>query len=292
MWLGNLKLIAALLALSLIGTGAGVLTVRVPSTPGGPTGLGQVSEQATQPTGVDGTGRGVQGKTDAKEVAVQLKTSQAELQKLDAEYHDLEQTWMQDVMDRRKELIIAEERLRFVERRHNEERERERTDEDWQAKDFRQRLTEAGRNLQEARRTLTGEALAKSVQQLQEVYTDTQQQLQNLREGTVRRRAEAESRRGEEVIQARLTVANAEELLNQQERSQSMQQARIRANMQALEDRIRRLQGLSDPAPSSTATSEALERKVDQLLREVNELRRQLRRQEPEPGRAPGEQGR
>jgi hypothetical protein len=68
-----------------------------------------------------------------------------------------------------------------------------------------------------------------------------------------------------------------------------MRRARAQAKLEAAEDRVRRLQEGNLPGPRDRSLE--LERKVEQLLREVGELRRELRQRpanRSQPGSPPG----
>ena len=72
----------------------------------------------------------------------------------------------------------------------------------------------------------------------------------------------------------------AEEELRLLERLQAIQRERAVRNLQAADEQVRRLKGASSRVEPTARGSLELETKVDQLLREIADLRRELRRQQ------------
>jgi hypothetical protein len=85
----------------------------------------------------------------------------------------------------------------------------------------------------------------------------------------------------------RRAFVEAEEDLRLLERLQAVRRERAVRNLQAADEQVRRLHGASPQLEPATRGSVALETKVDQLLREMAELRRELRRQQTDKGQQP-----
>jgi small-conductance mechanosensitive channel len=81
----------------------------------------------------------------------------------------------------------------------------------------------------------------------------------------------------------------AEERLRSLERRQAHERARLQARLEAADERVQQLQGVPARRGPSDRQQSQVEGKLDQVLRELAELRRDLRRppapKPPEPGK-------
>ena len=87
----------------------------------------------------------------------------------------------------------------------------------------------------------------------------------------------------DQLVKARQEVVVAEERLAAIERRQVVARDRDRGRVEAAEEQIRRLDGNPPRGTSADPRVRELEGKIERLLREVAELRRELRRQAPRP---------
>jgi RNA polymerase sigma factor (sigma-70 family) len=296
MWLTKLKIVASLLLTAgVVVGGTGMLAYGVLGTgqPGAQAEEQPLSKPAQAPQGLPPPAAQPRREADQDLLQAEKERLQVEKERLEAEKQEREreraqakdqvnrleavlqkqeEQWSDELIEARKQLLIAEEQLRRLERRQAAQRERgqeqvelRRAEEDvlWLQNTLREMAArEKNAELSAGRRQLSlqlDEARAK-LRKLEPLVEKLEQQ------------------RTEELIEARQKVVIAEERLRQLERRQATQRERTQAQLQAADERIRQLQGApSQPAPAQGRIQE-LERKVDQLLREMAELRREMRR--------------
>jgi hypothetical protein len=295
MWLTKVKVAASLLlTVAVVAGGAGLLAYRVwgAEQPGAQTdeqAPAPASQEVPQPPPAAQPRREAdqdllqaakerlqvekeRQEAEKREHEFELRRMNEHLERLERDFQKQEEKWSDELLEARKQLIVAEEQLRGLERRQAAQRD----------------SAEEGAELRGAEKNV--QSLRSALEQVT-TKIDRDQIMARLEEAraaqrTIEQRIEKkEQERTAELVEARLKVAVAEERLRRVERRQATQRERAQAQLQALDERIRQLQGGPPRPEAAPARVQELERKVDQLLREVMELRRELRRQPPEKER-------
>jgi hypothetical protein len=259
MWMTKLRVMAALLVtVSLLGAGAGFLAHQAvgadPRKPQGAAGESAAAPPQREQRGEADRGRATEGAA--------LEKAQAALETLEKEIQKREEVWAEELMKAQLQVLDAEEDLRQVERQFALERERERQDSTGVEQELRrQKSPTVPRPDPVLERTL-------------------ETQLKMLDD----RWKEREQMRNTETRQRRHTLFVAEAHLRLLERQQEAQRARaqelLRATegrVRATEERLRQIQ-LGEPQRRESGREADLERKLDQILRELTEIRLALRR--------------
>jgi RNA polymerase sigma factor (sigma-70 family) len=213
--------------------------------------------------------------------AVELKRAQAEVDRLEEEFGKLEELDAREQLDLRIQLMETEQRLHDreeevqglgkIEVRQAEER-------------YNQLAKEITAGMQALRRSRMGEAKDK---QLKSYQAESAAQLEEARAELAKVRAkyrEHQENANADLMDLRRQILHWENRLGFVEWKQTRHRARAQAKLEAAEDRVRRLQEGNLPGPPRDRSVE-LERKVEQLLREVGELRRELRQRPADRGR-------
>jgi RNA polymerase sigma factor (sigma-70 family) len=281
----KLKTAAVLvLALGLLGTGAGAVAHRLSAGQEPPP-----RENAGEKAGVKGPQEGpakrpapvapdkAQEARRHAELLAQLRDAERRLTTLEDDYPRLEKEWTEVLIEARQKLVREEERVRMLEREQAAERDRE------------------SGQLRAAQAALDKVAEVQAQQQpAQPKYRDLgdlPRELKRLQERVEELEAlskKREAERTDRLIQARQALVREEERLRQVERKQAFEreraEARVRAAAEQVREAERRLRGADAPPPRAGE----LDRKLEVLLREVRELRREIERQRPGGGRGPG----
>jgi RNA polymerase sigma factor (sigma-70 family) len=269
MWLAKLKAVAALvLVTGLVGGSAGLLLVGArggdrPGSVAAPEGEGPPPGGPADPAPPREADR-----DRARERDEALGKARAAVEKLELHIQKREQQWADDLVNAQLKVMEAEEALREREREMNLERERERADLKAVEDELRQRRTDFDRQLdlvkEKAPLRAKEEALLRPLENRQNLF-DT-------------RWREHERARNEALRDARRAVLLAESQLHLLERQQESQRARAQDLLRAADERVRQLEGGPAPGGGEGGHVADLERKMDQVLRELTELRRELRR--------------
>jgi hypothetical protein len=301
MWLTKLKVTAAvLLAVGVAGAGAGTLAIGVfgaeqPSARAAeePKPPVPAREQQPQrpPTG-EARREAPPDRTQENQPTLERKAAGAALEEMKAVFQRNERIWTAEVVEARKALVVAEEKVRRLERRQAAEREKEQAE---LKATVRQPLLQAEKVLEtlqtrlEDFRKLTAnnnpgiEGMERQIKQKRLQVEDLREKARAELRELEQRFEKMEDTRTDQLVKARQEVVVAEERIATIERQQVIERESDRARVEAAEARVGRLAGdLPRGAPVDPRVRE-LESKVERLLREVAELRRELRRQTPRP---------
>jgi hypothetical protein len=211
------------------------------------------------------------------ELVAQLNDAERRLTTLKDDYYPrLEKEWTEVLIEARQKLVEEEERVRMLEREQAAERDRE------------------SGQIRAAQTALDKVAEVQAQQPAQPKYRDLGDLPRQLKGWETRVKdlealsKKREAERTDRLIQARRALVREEERLRQVERKQAFERERAEARVRAAEEQLReaqwRLRGADAPPPRAGE----LDRKLEVLLREVRELRRDIERQRPGWGRAPG----
>jgi RNA polymerase sigma factor (sigma-70 family) len=292
MWMTNLKIAAAVaLAVGVMGTGGGLLAYRVAGAQPAGNAAVQIQERPADKAEDDDD----RAKALAEEAARKTKREQQDAirramnqsQELEAAFDAQERRWMEELLEARRRELQAEEQFREVERLLAAQREQEKADWDVKRATLDTTLSQRARSLQETldsslRRSVQGEKdplVKKTKAELEQVlaeYRKRESELLKERD----RWPDAEKRRTEQLINARLQVIEADANVRRVERRQARERNRLQLRLDASDDTVRRLEGAA-PAERTNRRTTDLEAKLEQLLREVAELRREVQRLAP-----------
>jgi RNA polymerase sigma factor (sigma-70 family) len=263
----KLKLAALLvLAVGLVGGGAGAVAYRARAADrpvGAPAAAeqGRAAEEPGQPPkprppepGADEA----RARERRKELEQQREELQARVRELEKHLIDLESRWTKQRGG--LELAAAEESVRRLERQQALERERERADMKALEERVRELRLEAKKN-------------PKLTDALAEVRKELDQEDLSWRR--------AEERRSDQLLKERGALGMIQDRLREVEREHAIDRASTQRQLDAAEERLRQLEGrLLDPDGPPEPRAD-LERKLDRVLREVTEVRRELERRPP-----------
>jgi RNA polymerase sigma factor (sigma-70 family) len=259
---------AAVLALGLVGAGASgwayrsLLAAQVPDKSGDKTSAQKPEkEKEEEPNRL---------KEQLAERARNLLQAREVLDQTERELYKFEQIDSEERTDLRIRLLELEERLRAMRGQHRTQQEVEFAD-----------LGVAKNTLENLRQQLKQEvAVAKKPEDVPTVKRlQTQIQEQEDLVHRMQDQFEVKNRqRTEKEIELRRETYLAEEKLERHDRLAAIRRKRITDSMDAASERLRNLQNDDRPADPSGRTLRELIRKVDDLQREVTELRRELRR--------------
>jgi hypothetical protein len=194
---------------------------------------------------------------------------EVESAKLKESLHISEELWLRDLIDARREVMRREEALKRLDR--EQKLEREHADNVLQF--TRQNI---GRLQNEADKYAPGSQLElKRINQIKDLdskVADAESREKNLEGERVARR-----------IEARLALITAEEKLKVLQRRQARERQQIETDLDEVQEQMRQARTPSR-RPDGQDRKTELERKMDCLLREVEELRREVHSQEKKPG--------
>jgi hypothetical protein len=168
-----------------------------------------------------------------------------------------EREWLREFVEAQRRLLQVQERLRTVQRLQEDNTDTIRSERD---------------------------ALAARIRKMEEVLADNKKDAERLAQwkdqvsALTARLRDHEERRSAELFEARLAVIQAEEEVRLVERQQAAQRARLQARVDAAHDRVRQLQDDAPPADPADRRVRGLEKKLDEVLRELAELRREMRK--------------
>jgi RNA polymerase sigma factor (sigma-70 family) len=283
MFMTKLKIAAALLlAVGVAGSGAGALTY------GGMAGeqAGPQAEKSSTPPRVDREEQKaepirpvVRTREDKLNLAAAddpaprierekrsqlLPAARDYLHHAEEEYYEQERRWIRQLVEARLRLMQTEDQLRMAERENNPEAEK------------------VSSRLKTER---------EEVKQAEEVYADKDNPHLKARREALRRVQEKWDRitsdRANLLSKVRREFVEAEGDLRLLERMQAIQREKALRELEAAGDQVRRLQVASPQMEPAARGSMELEVKVDRLLREIAELRREIRRQSTDKASEP-----
>jgi RNA polymerase sigma factor (sigma-70 family) len=272
MYMTQMKIAAAVvLIVGGLGAGAGLLTIRARAEE-------RLTAPANNPTGVlesvpqlAPAGAPVADKKDDIERAAQLDKARAILENVDVEWEKLEFKLTDELIQGRLDLVKREENIKTLEQLETQQRERETA----KLLPIKRSLSSLRESLQSSKQQLGVEKDAdQKVASLTQEIRVTERQLGELEDvSTVE-----EAKRAEQRIEARMALVAAQENLNRIERRQAVVRQRFQAKIEDAEERVRQLQANPLPAESLQRSPKDLDKKLDQILREVTELRREVQR--------------
>jgi hypothetical protein len=204
-----------------------------------------------------------------RSMQIELAKARKDLDSARADLLEKERNWTEELIRARRQLTELEEGLRQKEQELEEQRavrhmsvEAERS----YLRDKEKRLRELENRVEAAK-----ERENQEIQRTSKAIDETNQRIRRLEEIN----AELDHRRAQDLLKPRFELIAAEEYLRLLERQQALQRDWARAETQAAEERIRQLEGRSVRADSAGRRLAELESKVDILLSEMRELRKQ-----------------
>jgi RNA polymerase sigma factor (sigma-70 family) len=226
------------------------------------------------------------------DVQAQLDRARDELSRREEALNKSEERQSTALIDARLKLLELEEQLRALERRQEvelAELQRRRVQPDPVTSAEHAELQKGIDSLTSGLYRMRDRGVAKDDKTVQSVETQLRQYREKLLDGyarleTQRREARAEATERErgysqERIRYRKEILAAEEHIRLLERRAMRETERLQAALDAASARVRQLEGLT-PAAAPTGRSNAeWQRRLDELIREVAELRRELKRQ-------------
>jgi RNA polymerase sigma factor (sigma-70 family) len=267
MWGTKLRLAAlAVLVVGLLGGGAGALAYRAlgadhPTE--GPASAQQArpaedQREAPKPPPPEPDPEAARALDRQKKLEQQHKELQDTVRELEERLLTVEEQWTKE--DDGSERAGAEESIRRLERRQALDRERERAN----IKALEQRMREL---------RLESNKNPKGKDELTELQADFNKEYGHWEW--------AEATRGDELLKARAVLRAVEERRRQAERRHAIARGMIERKLDAAEERLRQIEGrLLDPdAPPQPRAD--LDRKLDRVLQELTDMRRDLQRRPP-----------
>jgi RNA polymerase sigma factor (sigma-70 family) len=256
----RLKTMAALMVtLGLLGGGLGLMAVRAPGASQGPrqaAAEGPGAAERAEPPRVPGKERRREAEPDR---AAAVDRARAVIEKLEKDIQKREEQWADELVKAQLAVLDADEDLQQLERRFALERERERED---------------IKQLEQAIRPIQSRIRPRPSKEEQEGLRALEQQHEMLEE----RWRQREKMRSAETFKLRRNLFLAEAHARLLERQQAGQRARAQDILHAADERLRQLE-IGQPRPERASPREAdLERKLDKVLQELNDIRRALRR--------------
>src|SRR5262249_31789344 len=122
-------------------------------------------------------------------------------------------------------------------------------------------------------------AVLRSIQEELRKYREKlQDEMRAADEAHYAEREQAERRYAKELLELRRQILNAEEALKPLQRRAAREPDRALAEVQAAAARVRQLEGLPSVPPAPDRPNADLVRKLDDLAREVAELKKELKR--------------
>jgi RNA polymerase sigma factor (sigma-70 family) len=213
-----------------------------------------------------------QSRAGAERRADPVEEARKEHARLADEVRKLDEDWLKMVVEARQKLVELEEKLRDAEAEARLARSQE-SPEEKRLSESLQRL----RNLLEERNRVAIPAEDHpTLQQRRRQIQEQQEQLDKAKSRRLTAREEAI----EKLIQLRKDQVRQEETLKQLERERAAAREEAERRRDAAAERLRTLE--SQPARQTDRGQQSLERKIDAVLRELGELRRELERQRKE----------
>jgi RNA polymerase sigma factor (sigma-70 family) len=256
----RLKTMAALIVtVGLLGGGLGVLAVRAPGASQGSRQAAAEGPGAAERAAPPPAPEKVRRREAEPNRAGALDRARAAVKTLEEDIQKREEQWADELVKAQLAVLNADEDLQQLERRFALERERERED----IKPVEQELRRI--------KSRIAPPLSKQEQEGVRALEERHQMLDD-------RWTERERVRGRVTVQARRELFLAEAHARLLERQQAGQRARAQDILRAADERLRQLE-IRHLRPERAGPAETdLERKLDQVLQELNEIRRALRR--------------
>jgi RNA polymerase sigma factor (sigma-70 family) len=209
------------------------------------------------------------GRDAEQRVQIELTKARKELEDARADLLKKEQKWTEELIQARRHLTVLEEGLRRKEQELEEQRAVERASLETERSSLRDRE----KQLKEVK-SIVNAGKEKENQQIERIYKAIDEANQRIRRLQANN-ADMDLQRAEQLLEPRTELIAAEEHLRLLERQHALQRDWARAETQAAEERIRQLEGRSVRADSAGRRLAELESKLDMLLSEMRELRKQ-----------------
>lgn len=267
----KLRLWAAIIVIiGFMGSGAGMVALRLQADEQRPSAASEADNRTAD----------AQTATTPNTTAVRLKPANADkppsppdskaaeinLQLQRDDHQVLERHWTERLIQARRRLVMAEEELKQVER----ERVIQRDTMQGEIKAIQARLV----SMQERRAaSAQNEGRDGPRRALDEAYAMARDELTKIQSELHKQ----ERSHTEQIVKARFEVVDAEESLRGIERMQAIERDRVLARIAFWESKLQ--QGLDNKVEDrSQSRLQEVERKLDALLREIGEIRRDLKR--------------
>jgi RNA polymerase sigma factor (sigma-70 family) len=263
----KLKLaVLIVLAAGVLGGGAGALAYRArgadrATEPPAEARLAAPADEPAQPP----QPRAAEPDAAAARTRDRRKELEAKHAELQARVRDLEETLLKMGDERLKEGVSSEvaaqeENIRRLERQQALERERERADMKALDERIRELRLEVRKN-------------PKVKDELTALREELEQEDQHWKR--------AEEKRSDELVKQRQALGMVQEQLRQLGQRSAIERGTIERQLDAAEDRLRQLEGRLLDAEVPPQPRSDLDRKLDRVLQELTELRRDLQRRPP-----------
>jgi hypothetical protein len=203
----------------------------------------------------------------AQEAAV----ARVELDKLDAELQKIDEQQMHKLIEARLAFLMEEDRVQrlLAERAFQRDAFMPRI----------QKLEQAVSEIEASAQTTQKKAVQGANDPWVRHYREMKAKTEEERDAVRQQLKEFDDKWADRVLEARKRMVVAEEAYKLEERRAATQRQRLQARIDAAAARVAQLQGLPDrPAAATDRRIADLERKLDELLAEVKELRRELRK--------------
>jgi hypothetical protein len=232
---------------------------------------------AQKPAGVDGE--------PADNKAIRLHRVRIELEKQVKDLEKIEEEWSDERTKVRCALAESEEALKKEDREYTRERDRLhdliKVEEDHR-RQLDQQAMELQADLNKIAETAGGGKLPPAGVKVQERHQDVLKQLQrfdNLVRDLEKKLARIEDQHNGKLKTVRFSLIDEEDKLDLLDRKQAAARARKQGEIERLKEQLRRLESTEGGVSLDTS----LEKKLDRLLREVTELRLELKKSGAHP---------
>jgi RNA polymerase sigma factor (sigma-70 family) len=224
----------------------------------------------------------------AEERLAQLDRARDELRMREGLLDKVEQQASLKITEARLKLLELQEQLRVWERKQEFElvaqrrkQEREERDGEPLTLELREKTEELARRIRDLK-AASKEPNLETLRRLEEELRKYREKLlTEMRVADAARydeRERAEQRYSKELLDLRTQILIAEEALKQLERRVARETGRALADVEAAAARVRQLEGLSPAPPAPDRPNAELSRKLDDLAREVADIKKELKR--------------
>jgi RNA polymerase sigma factor (sigma-70 family) len=224
----------------------------------------------------------------ADERAAQLDRAREELQLREKLLDKVEERVSQELTEARLKLLELQERLRLLERKQEAElavlrRKQERAEKDGvpQVLELREKAEELAlriRDLKASPDDPKPEMMRRLQEELRKYREKLQDEMRAADEAHSVAREHAERLYAQEMLELRKPILVAEEALKTLERRAARETNRALGDVEAAAARVRQLEGLPPAPPTPGRPNADLERKLDDLAREVADIKKELKR--------------
>jgi hypothetical protein len=202
---------------------------------------------------------------------VLLGKAQEAFQVAEEESEKLEERLTLEFIEARQATVEKEEALRGVERALVRQRDNELAT----IQVHRQEMANIEARIRDLQVALEDGQARRKIQILQDKLKESTKVVDNLEQMAEQR----EGKRTAEIVRARKELIEAEEHQASVERRQAAQRAKAQARVEAAHQRLRQLEEPEPRAEKGRESGEAAERKLELLLQEIKQLRKEVRHQ-------------